>query len=362
MFRLIFCALSALALATPAAAQDLDLYQAEVEVPDQSLQSRAAGLAEALAQVLVKNTGNPDAARAPGVQPYLNQAAQYAQQFSYGAGQRLVPGAEVPESVLTLSARFDPRAVQRILGEAGLPRWGAQRPATLLWIAMETPQEGRVLVGDENSVVTGAAKRAASRRGLPILFPLLDLEDQRAVSMRELWGGFVEPMLEASARYGTETFLLGRLEPRGDEQWAARWVLYDQGRQGYLDAGPGRLDAVVTAGIDFAATSLGTRFAVSTSEQTGVGALIAVHGVQGVSDYARLLDYLSGLTVIEGAQIVLADGDRLDLRLELSSGLGRLDQVVALGRVLGARQEPVNDGPGQPIGARVYQREYMLLP
>lgn len=364
MFRFFPALLGALICLSAQAASSIDLYQAEVVVAGRSTDARNNALGDALAHVLVKNTGDPDAASVAGVRSFINQAASYTQQFSYGTRQSFVSGEEQPETVLTLTARFDPQFVQRIIRDTGLARWGVQRPTTLMWLAVETADGSRVLAGEDFASIAQPARRAAARRGLPILFPILDLQDQRAVRMRELWGGFVAPMAQASQRYGTQTFLLGRIEPRGEDQWIVRWVLYDQGNQDYREAGPGPLHEVIAAGIDFAANELAMRYAFSANEGvTGSGgALVAVHGVKDLADYARLLEYLNELSVVEEVAIVMADGERLDFRLQLRGDLERLDQVISFGRAL-APFDPVAENPfNTGVRSRTYKREYKLLP
>lgn len=353
-------ALGLLCLIGPLTARAVDLYEAEVVVSDRSAAARSAALADALAQVLIKNTGNPAVTTLPGVQAWLGQAQSLAQQFSYGRQQRPLAQDDEPQFVLTLSARFPASTVNRILNEAGLARWGAQRPATLLWLAVETPDRGRVLVGEEQTAVISVLQRAAAERGLPIIVPLLDLADQRAVSMRELWGGFVEPVAAASRRYDTETFLLGRLEPGPDENWQGRWIIYDQGQQAYENV-QGSMADVLSAGIDFAANTLGSRYAIAPGSRSRSGVLIAVHGVDSVRDYAELLDYFQSLSIVQSVGISMAKNDMLALRLELTAGLDRLDQVIALGRVLTAPQNRTGASI-TTAQAGGYQREYEMSP
>lgn len=335
-------------------AQGVDLYQGEVVVEDQSPRARNAALSEALAQVLVKTTGNPDAPQAQAARDYLSRAASYVQQYQYRTEERIRAGEESPERVLLLRARFDPTVVERILHEASLARWGQERPTVLVWLLMQT-ESGRELVGVEQPLIADALHRAARHRGLPVLLPLLDLADQQAVSKREMWGGFTDSLVAASARYGTQTFLLGRLSREG-EDWRARWTLYDQGRERHFESDKGALQAVVAQGVAASANALGSLYAVPVTEQAGSRVRVAVDGVNGLAEYDRVLDYLGGLTLVREASVVAARGDTLSLELALSGGLDRLDQTIDLGRVL--ERSPADTSP---VGAEMtYHRRYLL--
>lgn len=334
----------------------VDLYTGEVPVADQSVQARGAALRDALAQVLVKVTGDPAAPRASAIAPFLADAGRYAQQFQYRTRQ--LPPAEpeaAPERELLLSARFDPSAVERMLSESGLPRWGQERPTVLVWLVKDEGRERR-LVGLDDPRLADAVQRAAGRRGLPVLFPLLDLADQQAVTERELWGGFTEPLARASARYGTETFLLSRVEPAG-ERWQARWTLYDRGRESHFESAGDTAAEALAEGVAHSATLLGQRFAVPATEQAASRVLVAVDGVGDVAEYDRVLDYLSGLSLVRRVQPEAAEGDRLSLNVWLDAGLDRLDQAIQLGEVLVPADDPVSAATATGLA---HHRHYQL--
>lgn len=357
MLTRTICVLAAVLMAAiSTTAQGLDLYQGEVVVEDQSSKARDAALSRALAQVLVKTTGNPEAPRAAGVSSHLSRASRYVQQFQYRTEEWARLGEEPPERVLLLRASFDPAAVERIVRDASLARWGQERPTVLVWLVMQREGERR-LVGLEEPVIAGALQRTADRRGLPILLPLLDLADQQAVATRELWGGFTESLVDASARYGTETFVLGRLTSEGDN-WRGRWTLYDQGRERHFESGAGTLEAVLSDGVASTADTLGTRYAVPVTEQAGTRIRVAVDGVTDLAEYDRVLDYLGGLTLVREAALIGVQGDTLSLELTVSAGLDRLDQTIGLGQVLTLSPADV---VAEPTDAELtYHRRYVL--
>lgn len=338
------------------AAHGADLYQGEVVVEDQSSGARDAALAEALAQVLVKVTGNPEAPAAGAARDHLSKASQYVQQYQYRTEERPRPDGESAERVLLLRARFDPAAVERILREASLSRWGEERPTVLVWLVMQRGGE-RELVGVEEPDIVNSLHRAAKRRGLPILLPLLDLADQRVISTRELWGGFTDSLVEASARYGTETFMLGRLAEDGNE-WRGRWTLYNQGRERQFESRAETLGDVLAAGVASSADTLGSRYAVPVTEQAGSRVRVAVEGVTRLADYDRVLDYLGGLTLVQEASLVGVQEDTLSLELLLSAGLDRLDQTIGLGQVL--TRSPASVAVDAASTDLTYHRRYVF--
>ena len=110
-----------------------------------------------------------------------------------------------------------------------MPVWGPERPLTLLWVAVDDGVGGRALLGANETTELGAPTTpqmtallttvreeivaAADERGLPIAWPLLDLEDLNAVTFTDVWGGFEDRIVAASTRYRADAVLIGRVRP-----------------------------------------------------------------------------------------------------------------------------------------------------
>ena len=113
--------------------------------------------------------GAPDrqsaGAAEPGIGGYLKDPQQLISQYAFENGPPLA-----------LVVDFDPTATGNALRAAGLPSWGANRPAVLAWWLNESA-DGSSLVGD-NQASAEPLKRAAQNRGLPLRLPLADLDEQ----------------------------------------------------------------------------------------------------------------------------------------------------------------------------------------
>ena len=110
-----------------------------------------------------------------------------------------------------------------------MPVWGPERPLTLVWIAVDDGVGGRALLGANEAAQFGTPTTpqraellttvradvvaAADERGLPIAWPLLDLEDLNAVTFTDVWGGFDDRIVAASTRYRADAVLIGRVRP-----------------------------------------------------------------------------------------------------------------------------------------------------
>ena len=320
--------LALLVAAPPAGAARVDgLYQAEVELVD----GREAAFRAALGKVLVRVTGRRDAAQRPELAELLDNAAAYAQQFRQPAPDRLW-------------AAFDGAALERELTRLEQPVWGAERPSTLLWIAVDAGGGKRFVVASgaelaEEADVRAQAVEAARERGIPVVFPLRDAEDRARASFAEVWGGFEDSILAASQRYGADAVLVGRLA--AGDMGHGRWTLY--GADGAERWSGGVADSIGRLADGFAA-----RFAVVSSG--GARTIrVAVAGVDTVEDYGRISQFLGRLTAVQSFGVESVERDQVVFRVAMRGEPATLDEAVRLGGVL----RPAAGQPGHDLSYRV---------
>jgi uncharacterized protein len=294
------------------AARVAGLYEAEVDMPG----GRDEAFRAALGEVLVRITGRRDVLDRAEVAPLLAAAADYAQQFSQPAPNRLW-------------AAFDGAALERELGRLSQPVWGVERPSTLLWVAVDAGGGQRFVVAsgaefDEEADIHREVLEAAARRGVPMMFPLMDAEDRALASFPEVWGGFEDSVLEASARYGVDAVLVGRLA--AEDLGHGRWTLYGTD-------GVERWSGSVADSIDRVADGFAARFAVVASGETRT-VWLKVSGISSIEDYGRVNRFLGGLTAVETLGVEAVDQDQVLFRVALRGQAATLDEAVRLGGLL----------------------------
>ncbi len=322
--RLILSLLLCLPM-TVMAAQVADLYRGEVPVASRSNADQRAAIQDALAQVLVRVTGDATVASRPEAQSLLRQANNVLLSYGYQSGPPL-----------RLEVSFDAQRINQQLQATGLPLWGAQRPQTLIWLALDDPEEGRVLLSDTASQ-TDALEQDAALRGLPVLMPLLDLEDTMAVSINDVWGNFVGPIAEASARYSPDFFLSGRIARQG-EQWAYHMSLYapkkasEYGLHRALvrrEGQAGSQQEALSAMMADLAAYYASRYAAVAGESTGETQL--VFEISGdIEQLVALERYLRSLAPVQDLTIHSVMGRTVTFDLEMIGGMNELDQLLSL--------------------------------
>ena len=190
-------------LAALQAAPVTGLYQAEAPVAGRAAEQRNQAIRSAFGKMLIKVTGNRSVAAREELRADVANAARFVQQYSYRSRQ----DARADEQGATdatngfLRVSFDALAVDRLLREHGLPVWAANRPSVLLWMGVERKGKRRLLTSERDPGVRSVLEATAAERGLPLIFPLMDLEDRGQLQVSDLWGGFEADIENASRRY-----------------------------------------------------------------------------------------------------------------------------------------------------------------
>ncbi len=332
------------------------LYEAEVPVRNQGDAERDRAISTALDDVLVKVSGRRDATAIQALETVLSHPIKLVQQFRYRempvAENTRTPDNEVAGNAFTqlLVVSFDPQAVNQALYSAGMPVWGRARPATLVWLAIEDENKRYLLGGDGHPQIQQRIRDLAQQRGVPVLIPLLDLEDQSNLSFTDVWGNFQDVIERASARYQAEAILVGRLFHHTDGTWQARWTLYMKDDRQYWEMNADQLDNVLGSGIEGSTDILSAKFSkIITTAGSGT-ILISITDVDTVEDYARTIKYLRSLDTVTKLQIEEVSTSSLVVSLGIRSDPTELVQSIRFGSTLAPLPPPVTDDSGSVAG------------
>ena len=161
------------------------------------------------------------------------------------------------------------------------------------------------------------------------MLPLLDLNDQQAVSPGDLWGGFEAPVMQASARYRADAVLVGRLEQQASGAWSSRWQLYYQGRDQQFSP-VGSLSEQLATVVDSVSDQLLSSLAQPAGEYVEEGIVLEVSRLSSIADYLALLDYLRELPPVDKVLPSQLEADRVTLRVQVQGGVAALQEAIRL--------------------------------
>jgi hypothetical protein len=335
-FSLAVAFLAGVLVAPVFAADDVrNLYEAQIDVMDKNPGVRTEAFGLALMQVVIKVSGRRGAAASPVIVEAIKSPAGFVQQFRYSNVAPASAEGDSPElPTLNLWVQFDAPAVDGLIREAGMPVWGRVRPSVLVLVAIESAAGRELLSSDDAGGWAEFIRRAGAERAVPLVLPLMDLEDRSRLRASDVWAGFEDNVQAAAQRYQSEGVLLGRAYERQPNFWEARWrLLLEGGRHEWLDQGEG-LDAVLLAGVHEGADRLASRFGGVTDTTVASGVEINVAGIRSLRDYARTLQYLDALDEVSRVDVTSVNNDGVSFRVDARGGRETVRQVIALGNIL----------------------------
>ncbi|SFR41144.1 hypothetical protein SAMN05216203_0052 [Marinobacter daqiaonensis] len=346
LFLLLATACLALLTAMPAHAVVVDgLFREQVPLTGTDEQALAEGYETALREVLVRVSGNSEVTGLEGIGPVLEDAESLVQSWQVVQGE---------DGGKALAVTFGQVAVNRALASAGARVWGANRPLTLAWIAVQDRGDRGLLVDPDESSGEGWSahfQQAAAERGLPLVFPAVEQASDRRL-LSEVWGQFMGRISEASQGTSHDLLAVVRINRRNDG-WEASWIYEGEGvdqQKSATGASPKELTRTI---IDAWTSELADRFAVTASAvATGPVVHIEIADVDSVADYAAIKRALSGLTPVESVGARQVTRQRIVLRVAFTGELDQLRRNIALDdRFLPVAPEPEStDRPGPEAG------------
>src|SRR5262249_895700 len=146
-----------------------------------------------------------------------------------------------------------------------------------------------------------ALRTHAQERGLPLVVPLMDLDEQLKVTPAVVWSGTFDVLEQASQRYSADAMLIGRVSHDPAGTWTAAWEIRRRGGDHRFNMEWETPDDAGTAIVNRLTEELVARYAVASGDQQQLE--IRVDGIANVADYGALLSYLAGLEFIDAVRI-----------------------------------------------------------
>jgi hypothetical protein len=353
LFVLCLCLISFNAFAVNVS----DLYRISVAVDDQSEESRKLGVQWAFQQLLIKVSGYQKVLENRTLVEASQNALRYMQGFSYHQD-------DVDDQVY-LQAWFSKALLIPLMRRAQVPIWGENRPLLLNWLAVESsklPADASAIIFESNTnaitfgdgVVSGERLliseqspewktrfgRAFSERGLPMLWPINDLEDQSALPLNQLWWLISDSIIKASIRYQTDAVLAGKLNQSVEGIWQYEGVLM-RGDQSLsiLTEGDSPLAALTNVSTEVG-RFFADQFAIKSDLMNGrSGIRIVVKKVKDFSDYSKILAYLQSISGVRLVEVAQVDRENLQLYLSLEGSWDKVQRIIRLDNKLFSLQE-----------------------
>ncbi len=301
-------------------------YEAEVPVNSQSDADRTGALARALGNVLAKLSGDRSVMTRPGVVQALRGARDYVESYDYRQDQS-TSATGAPSYRTMLVARFRQDDVDGLISALGLPLWPQPRPKPVIWLAIDDGSGPRLVTVQQANAARPLLNRAVER-GYKLGLPTGSAAEQALVGA--IWRQDTASVARASARYAPPMQLVGKLYRDKAGGWVADWVFVDGGRElNKWTTKDSDARRAMAGGADGAADALVKRYAKAGAATGAAGTYtIAVTGLDNAEDYMRLVAGLRENPVVRNITPLRASGNRLELALEMTTGLSGLNRML----------------------------------
>ncbi len=287
----------------------VDLYDSEVVIAEEENAERNARIA-GMQQVLVRASGSQDVLTNEVIQKALRQNDQFLSQISYGERD------EQP----TLVMKFNGRQIQSLLSQAQVSYWPERRENLLVWVVEDKGFEREIAWETTQNESLQHFATYANSRGLPYTAPVGDFEDVTGINASDLWGSFVAPIAQASARYPVDAVLLVRKQ--GEQ---ARWTLYDQSPEQLSSSNQlpktglvaGTTEEQMKQVVDAVSTYYVGKNALTIGNDTTLSALVHIDGVSDAKDFFSAESLLKGLNTVASVDVVQIQQSEVIFRVHL---------------------------------------------
>ncbi|QIR14394.1 DUF2066 domain-containing protein [Shewanella aestuarii] len=321
------------------------LDEADIVVPSRASNIKVEALKEALAKVFVKNSGSPSVVMHPLVKAQIDNPEVLLTQYGY---------RQVDDN-LVLSASFDHKRIIDTLRQADLAVWGAQRPLTLLWLTVEQDNETVILADSSNNPLRASFASSSINKGIPLLLPLMDLDDLMAVSATDVKGMFTDVVSDSSARYQADYFAIADITPTVG---AVRFQisLFDKTRQNGLlqplimqQGQTVDENAAVNRIVSLLADYYIGQYAIASTGNS-IQTSVSFVGIDSMSQLVELESYLKQLSAVKAISVKQLQNNIVAFNVSLFGSVDdlqrllnidkRLSKIDAMGGVDAYRQTP----------------------
>ncbi len=333
VFLLLLCCVPLFA----GAAEVSELYSSKVEVS--ATNNAWLNQRKALSEVLVKISGNSAVLK----NEVIKKALQRARDYIVKQGEVTLDGQKY------FQAQFNKEKINQLLRTSHFGIWGKKRPQQVIWLVVDENFQRSVRgeLDTDYAPFIDAVKQHSHTRAVPMLFPLMDLDDDMMINSSDLWGQFTDPVAQASQRYGADNFVIAKII-KNRQDYQINWSLYGRNSKSqpydiWLNGNfQGQLEELGYSLSEKVANFLGSRYSVKDSG-SNEQLLLTIDRVNSVSSYARLMKLLAAMPAIASVELASVRGSSVELNVTLIGSRTDLEQEISLEPNLRVIQDELGD-------------------
>ncbi|CCE25079.1 DUF2066 domain-containing protein [Methylotuvimicrobium alcaliphilum] len=277
------------------AAEVKGLFETEVIAKSQRPEDIEAAIKEAMTIVLQRVLSGSDVLDDPVAKTALAQARFYVKQHQYSLVEK---ASDASGQARVMRVLFDETRLLSLLSTGRLGIWSEIRPETLLWLVVDEHGKRRFFKPELMPSLEHAISSAAKQQGLPLIFPLLDLEERAQIAVHDVLSAYPEQLLDISGRYDVVSILAGRVVRQAD-CWQADWAFYFDGGVQQWSNSCDTLHEALLGGMRGVYTRLSHYYGVKPDILERGMMMLNIAGIVGMNDITRVTRHIESLPMVK---------------------------------------------------------------
>lgn len=231
------------------------LYETEILVRSDHEEDRRISTKEALKTLLTRILVGKNILENKAVKNVLANATYYVREYQYSLGSAGTNNSRL------MRVLFDEHKVVNTFRAANMGIWNEIRPRTLLWLVIENQNKQQFFDASLMPEIDLALAKSSKQKKLPLLLPILDLNENRKLSISDVLSAYSDHLLESSARYDVVSTLAGKIVNKG-ECWKAEWTFYFDSKIKQWSSSCGTINDITLHGFQGVYEKLAAYYAV----------------------------------------------------------------------------------------------------
>ncbi|MCZ6668462.1 MAG: DUF2066 domain-containing protein [Gammaproteobacteria bacterium] len=310
-----------------------ELYSIELPVADQTTSLRLGAFGEAFKLVVIKVSGSDDALRSPAFKRPMQSSARYVKQFRY-INRKDEDAEGFDSGQLFLKIDFNQQLIEGLLRENDFPIWGRERPGSLLIISYDVNETIQLVSGDTTPEMVALIDEAAVKLGLPVLFPLMDLEDIMLINIADIVSRQYEAIEIMADRYAPDALVIGQIIGRSGEGWNGDWEVRFEDQIFKWEYKDSSRQNVVDQGIKHLARVLALEYALEDHRRVEESLYLSVSSLTEFKNLISVQKYLESMSVVDSVRVSLVSAHEVTFIIKLRNSSEDFQRLIELGEVL----------------------------
>jgi hypothetical protein len=291
-------------------------YQIEIPMkPHQGQNGQALMIQQALSDLLVRLSGSERILDKPGIKNAIAQADRYSKQISYH---------QPSPALRTIRVQFKEGPVRNLIANANEKVWDQKRPLTLAVLIMENGKKSTWVGQDFSTQAMQEIQTLAAKRGLLIVFPMLDLTDTGQVSEQDIKQGHLEKVQALATRYNSDVIWTGKIH-EADGKYTGEFTTIKQDKDIEFEAQGDNLEAMLNNALEQLSQTLrginpSTLNAEINSKATpnlpSKPILLTITGSLDGERYVKVMNYLMSLPSVTDVIVEQISADKTVFSVE----------------------------------------------